>query len=931
MTVSSESTDESAGSESIPPTPPAPLVAAAIPFVDASALAVTIESVRSQVYGLGRVTVIGGGRAAAEIAEHRGVGYVDDFPEYVETVEPEVGYVWIVHGDARPRPDALGALVGEAERNEAALVGSKILDAFKPDRLESVGSATDVFGEPYGGLDPDEVDLEQYDVVRDVSFVSGVSTLVRRDLLRGLGGVDPKLPPVSAGLDLSQRARVAGGRVMVVPSAEVLHAHICRQDVAGWREQAGRMRAMLKSYRVITLVWAVPFGWIVWLLDAIVRLFLGSVLPMRDLVLATWWNVVNLPSTLRERERVRRIRVANDEELFRYQVSGSVRLRQLGTDVGARFGWVIDHEPGIVHEEEPEQEGSAASAVAAVLAGVLIVLGTRALWLGATPAVGYWLPAGDDPVSVLGSYAGGWNPSGLGSAETLHPAAAVVALVQWMLGGWSGAPQLAAFLSMGAGALGIPRLLTRLGVRSASRFFASAVYLLGPFVASFGDVGYWPGLMVLGPLPWLVDAVISPASHGRQLWGKVGRLVLGAGLVAAFAPLALVVPLAATVAALPLLGKGPFRLGMTWWALVAAVAGADLIAPYLLGVPPSRVLGGFPTIEVWPAVTWTVLLGVAAVATVWFAPAARSRAAGWGGTMVALGLATAVIPEPPSELAVAAVALCSLGAALVVGAAGRIDLDRTRLHIGGQTVGAVAGALVIASVLLQLPDGRAGMPEDRWGDALRFAAELESDVGSDRLLLIGTPETLPGDHRLAAAYAYRLVTVPGPTLDQAWLASSRIGDRALADALADIEQASSARPGAMLAEFGIRWVVVEENTSLADRLVAQVDLEERLVQPELIVLENLSFRPRLEAERAGWVTSRAGAAGDAFDGRIRLADNADPAWAPGWSQDDWANNLSGAEGRIWYRADRLRTNLAFVSVALLAAAAVAAVWWRGRA
>jgi hypothetical protein len=79
------------------------------------------------------------------------------------------------------------------------------------------------------------------------------------------------------------------------------------------------------------------------------------------------------------------------------------------------------------------------------------------------------------------------------------------------------------------------------------------------------------------------------------------------------------------------------------------------------------------------------------------------------------------------------------------------------------------------------------------------------------------------------------------------------------------------------------------------------------------------------------VTSRAGAAGDAFDGRIRLADNADPAWAPGWSQDDWANNLSGAEGRIWYRADRLRTNLAFVSVALLAAAAVAAVWWRGRA
>ena len=38
------------------------------------------------------------------------------------------------------------------------------------------------------------------------------------------------------------------------------HVLIHQEDVEGWREQAGRMRAMLKVYRPITLVWAIPFA-----------------------------------------------------------------------------------------------------------------------------------------------------------------------------------------------------------------------------------------------------------------------------------------------------------------------------------------------------------------------------------------------------------------------------------------------------------------------------------------------------------------------------------------------------------------------------------------------------------------------------------------------------------------------------------------------
>ena len=111
-----------------------------------------------------------------------GVGLTRTLEEAIIGTDPEVDYLWILHSDARPRPDALAALVSELDRNDASLGGSKLLLAGTRDQLESIGSATDVFGDPFSGLDDGEIDLQQYDVVREVAFVSSVSMLVRRDL-----------------------------------------------------------------------------------------------------------------------------------------------------------------------------------------------------------------------------------------------------------------------------------------------------------------------------------------------------------------------------------------------------------------------------------------------------------------------------------------------------------------------------------------------------------------------------------------------------------------------------------------------------------------------------------------------------------------------------------------------------------------------------
>ena len=150
------------------------------------------------------------------------------------------------------RPDALEALVYESERVDAAIAGSKLIAIEDTTKLLSVGVATDVFDTPYRGLDDGEIDAGQYDVVRDVAAVDVASMLIRRDIARGIGGLDPLLPPGAASIDVCQRARIVGGRVVVVPSSEVavarrLRAHLPR--LLSSNSQRGRAAARSSESR----------------------------------------------------------------------------------------------------------------------------------------------------------------------------------------------------------------------------------------------------------------------------------------------------------------------------------------------------------------------------------------------------------------------------------------------------------------------------------------------------------------------------------------------------------------------------------------------------------------------------------------------------------------------------------------------------------
>jgi hypothetical protein len=260
----------SSRAESSPPV----VVVTAIAVGDPEAVSHTTAAVRRQVYESARVVLVGGDADARRLATEDGLAWAPSLVGLIGSLAAGVTHLWVLRAGAEPRPDALGALVSEAERNGAGIAGSKLLRRDDPERLIAVGMATDVFDVPYLGLDVDEIDAGQYDVVRDVAAVSGASVLIRRDLARGVAGPDPTLAPIPAAIDLSQRARLRGARVIVVPSSEVLIDPESTRAPA-WREEAGRIRAMIKVYGLLTLVWALPLSFLIGLLEAVVAPFIG--------------------------------------------------------------------------------------------------------------------------------------------------------------------------------------------------------------------------------------------------------------------------------------------------------------------------------------------------------------------------------------------------------------------------------------------------------------------------------------------------------------------------------------------------------------------------------------------------------------------------------------------------------------------------------
>ena len=135
-----------------------------------------------------------------------------------------VQWLWILHDDSAPEPDALEGLLLSADIERSAdILGPKIRGWNNQDQLVSVGVTVARSGNQVDGLERRELDQGQHDGRRDVLAVSSAGMLIRRDVWDALDGFDPALAFFRDDIDLCWRARRAGYRVMVTSDAIIHH------------------------------------------------------------------------------------------------------------------------------------------------------------------------------------------------------------------------------------------------------------------------------------------------------------------------------------------------------------------------------------------------------------------------------------------------------------------------------------------------------------------------------------------------------------------------------------------------------------------------------------------------------------------------------------------------------------------------------------
>jgi GT2 family glycosyltransferase len=767
--------------------------------------------------------------AVAEMVAHPASTMTVPRPEGASGTD-RVEWIWLLHDDSAPAPDALERLLLTADSHPpAAILGPKLRDWYDRRVLLEAGVAIDRAGRRETGLDRLEFDQGQHDTIREVMAVSTAGMLVRRDVWEELGGLDPEFGLFRDDVDFGWRAYAAGHRVLLAPDAVLYHAEAAAR---GDREVAvpadDRRSALLVLFANLPIS-ALPLSLAV---NALVSLLRALFCAAAKRPGAAHAELAALRGALARTRPMRRTRAQGltHSGVSRFQPRWPT-LRRLPELLSGRRLPVVVPESGVLRRwlrRPAVLMALALTAVAMVAERDLIATGGR---LGGGALVPAWGGASD----LWAQYVTGWHPVGLGSGSGSPPYVGVLALLSTPL---LGKPWLAILVLLvgcvplaGLAAYAAARRVLRAGTPVA--IWTGVTYALLPVATgavATGRIGTGVAMVMLpligmfardmlggrtrhaawavallltvamafAPLTWVLAALVSlPAAYavGGDLPQAARRLAIALGV-----PPLMLLPWTLRLVAHP---SGFLReAGLPVAVARPAPATLLMLGPGGPGVPPIWVTAGL------------ALTGLAALLL------PRRRLAVLAGWLIALsGLLVAIlvvaVPAWPG------VALMFAAAGLVLAASGM--LRRAAETLRGRGVLRRAGAAVAVAVAASTPLLAAGawMLHGANGPLVRerpdaFPLTVESPATLPRMLvLVRRP-----DGSVAATVLRDRLPLPGEEATRP-PATAR---RRLRVTVAGLAAGTGGASG--LAQFGVRYVLVPrpDRDPLAGVLDAVPDL-----------------------------------------------------------------------------------------------------------
>lgn len=477
-----------------------------------------------------------------------------------------VEWVWLLHDDCAPTPQALNALLTCADATpSAAVIGPKVRDWDEPRLLLEVGLTTDGAGHRHTGLERHEVDQGQHDHISDVLAVGSAGALVRRDVWDALGGYDGRLAMFRDDLDFGWRANLAGHRVVLASEAVVHHAQAAatgRRRLAATGDHPRRVDRRNAMFTVLAnastpgFLLGVPRLALASLLRALAFLLTRRPRLVVDEVAAYLSLLARTPTLVLSRHERAAARTVPRRAVRPMLARRGARVRAVGQHIG---DWALAGRGGRALVAPPVESGPTSDdsdALATAPAGlrrllhpgVLLVLVLTAValvaerrLLGGPGALlgGRLLAAPAGAADLWHTYLSGWHPVQVGSTVPAPPYLAVVAALSSVLFGkvWLavdilllGSVPLAALSAYAAG--------RRLVASTTVRVWAAAAYALLPVGVETVAGGRLGVAVTFAVLPLLVRAggrSVRAAVVGggwRHAWSAGLLLALGT----AFAP-----------------------------------------------------------------------------------------------------------------------------------------------------------------------------------------------------------------------------------------------------------------------------------------------------------------------------------------------------------------------------------------------------------
>lgn len=774
-----------------------------------------------------------------------------------------VQWLWLLHDDCAPEPDALAELLRVADENpDAAVIGPKLRGWYDKKQLLEVGVTIARSGRRWTGLDRREQDQGQHDQIQPVLSVSSAGMLIRRDVYDALGGFDRRLPLMRDDVDLCWRVQSAGHTVLIAPDAVLRHAEasarerrtvdcVGRSAASPHRvDKAGAVYTMLANSSGGALPYVllrILFGTVLRTLAYLVGKAPGQAVDEVTGLLATLLRPGRILGARRRRGRAavpaKELRPlfpppgaslrANAEQLAGYfGADGDTDSAAAG-----RHGGAVESGPGGDDADYLEIEQFArlkriARKPAPVLFALLLLVSLaacRSLLGGGALMGGALLPAPGSGLDLWRVYADDWQPVGTGTTAGAPPYLAVLgALSTLLLGSTNAALTLLLVCSVPLAGLTAYFASRPLVESRLLRAWAAIAYAFLPAVTGALAGGRLGTAVLAILLPLIARSAVAAfgftEGEGEGSWRSAWTYTLLLTLAVAFTPV--VWPLAAV------LGTAALVLRRAHWKTYAPRFLATLGVPLLVLAPwslsllshPARFLreAGLPygagsataldLLGISPGGPRTagglILIGVVLAALAALLRADRQFAvrAAWATALAALVLAVLV-----NRTTWAGPATLVYGLALLAAAA--IGADGAKERVAARSFGwrqPLAALIALAAAVGPLVGAAGWMLSGADGPLERrdpvqvpaFVAEESGTRDQARTLVIGADSP--------AALSYSLVRGSGGRLGDAELAARAGSDTRLDKVVSSLVAGSGADQTDQLGGFAIRYVLVRD-------------------------------------------------------------------------------------------------------------------------